>query len=146
MALSDTCFATISRLTTDFHRYIDWEYSAENMSKLVSAILELAELAYNLNHEPELAEAFAKIYGAPKPPKLIAECAVIGDLIADPSTYTVYEIGVKTVVDIATVNSKVRSAIINAYNWQQSPAGIVERFRHSDVINVEPVYRRIVDI
>lgn len=146
MALSDSCFETVSRLTTDFHRYIDWEYSTENMSKLVSAILELAELAYNLKHEPELAEAFAKIYGAPKPPKLIAECAVIGDLIADPSTSTFYEDGVATVASIASINPTIRDAIINAYNWQQSPAGIVERFRHPDVINVEPVYRRIADL
>jgi hypothetical protein len=146
MALSDTCFETLRRLTADFHRYIDWEYSTENMSKLVSTILELAELAYNLNHEPELAEAFVKIYGAPKPPKLIAECVVIGNLIADPSTSTFYEDGVATVASIASVNPRIRDAIINAYNWQQSPAGIAERFRSSDVVNVEPVYRRIADL
>ncbi len=146
MSLSDTCFEALIQLNTDFHRYLDWGYQTENMSKLASIILALTELAQTLQLEPRILAVYKETYGAPKSVRLIAECAAIGDLIADPVTHRVYEAGVETVASIASINPTIRDAIINAYNWQQSPAGIVERFRHADVINVEPVYRRIADL
>lgn len=109
-------------------------------------MLDLASLAYSIEQTPEHQAEFEKVTGAPKPPRLIAECYVIGELLSDPDTNNVYDLAIDIVGEIATINADVRNAIINAYNWQQSSAGIVERFRSSDVINVEPVYRRIADL
>ncbi len=146
MALSDTCFDAIADLKNDFHFYIGWRPYIGDLSKAASIMLDLASLAYSIEQTPELQAEFEKVTGASKPPRLIAECYVIGELLSDPETNIVYDLAVDIVGEIATINADVRSAIINAYNWQQSLAGIAERFRSSDVINVEPVYRRIADL
>jgi hypothetical protein len=143
MSLSDSCFDAITDLTHAFHHYLDWNYGAEHMGKLASAILELAEIAYALNYEPEIAAAFKAVHGEHKPIKLIAECCIVADLIADPENHEVYQAAVTTVGLVAQINPRIRAAIVNAYYWQQSPAGVSEKLRMDNPISFEAVYRRI---
>jgi hypothetical protein len=143
MSLSDTCFDAIAELNRGFRRNLNRSYSIETMNKIASTILELADLAYTLNHTSRIAAGYEELYGVPKPVRLIAECVVIGDLIVGPDRYTADGAALEAVAQIAAMNPSIRSAIINAYNWQQSQAGIAELLRNADIISVTPIYQHI---
>ena len=146
MALSDTCFDAITELNRAFHDSVDWNYRIEHLSKLASAMLELAELAFDIVQTPDLEESYVMIHGAPKSIKLIAECYVVGELIADPNTHQVYKKAVEVVAQIAAVNPEICAAIVNGYKWQASQAGISEKLRMDDVISLEAIYRTVCSV
>lgn len=66
MSLSDSCFDAITELNRAFHDSVDWQYSIEQLSKLASVMLELAELAYSIVQTPDFEMGYVKIHGAPK--------------------------------------------------------------------------------
>lgn len=146
MSLSDYCFDAITELNSAFHDSVDSEYSIEHLSQLASVMLQLAELTYSIVQTPDLEAAYMRIHGAPKSIKLIAECCVLGELIADPNTHHVYDKAVQVVARIAAVNPYICAAIVNGYKWQTSPAGISEKLRMDDVISLEAVYRTVCSV
>jgi hypothetical protein len=143
MALPEICYESLAGLIEGFHAQLDADYTTETLSKLSSVILDLTELMFSLIYTSEMAEEFKKFHGADKPVKLRAEYTTIRSLMSNRLNHCAFEGGVAAVTKIASVNPAIRDAVLNAYNWEQSPAGISERLREEELISVEPVYQRI---
>ncbi len=141
MSLSDTSFQAIDDLVHGFHDYLDWNYTTQQWSEHISAIIKTAEAAYFAERGDTSIDEHSDAVRWPVPHRLCAEDLALQLLISLPGTNTPSDEAMAVLAKVAKMNNELRAAIYNVYAWRTSPAGLAAHLQRDDAVPIEPLYQ-----